>query len=47
MKITETLEFWLKRVEYSMKFNVSRTLQQAYHSYNNVEFLEWIKLWPT
>ena len=47
VKITDTIEYWLKRVEYSMKFNVSRTIQQAYHSFNKVEFMDWIKLFPT
>ena len=47
VKITEKIEQWLKRVDFSMKFNVARTIQLAFHSFANFEFLEWIKLWPT
>ena len=47
VKITETIEQWLKRVEFSMKFNVARTIQQAHESFNKMDFKEWIKLWPT
>lgn len=47
VKITQTIEYWLKRVESSMKYNVSRTTQQCYFSYKLVEFIDWTKLWPT
>ena len=47
IKITESIEQWLKRVEYAMKFNVARFIQSAFDSWNNVEFAEWIKMWPT
>lgn len=47
IKITESIEQWLKRVEYAMKFNVSRTVQSARDSFESLDFGEWIKLWPT
>ena len=47
VKITQVIEQWLKRLEFSMKYNVSRTLQQSYHSFKSVEFMDWIRLWPT
>ena len=30
-----------------MKYNVARTVQLAYYSYFEQDFLTWIKLWPT
>ena len=47
VKISEFFEKTLKRVEYSMKYNVSLTMQHAYESFCNEEFTEWIELWPT
>lgn len=47
VKVTDTIEHWLKRVEYCMRYNVARTIQQALHSYDKTDFLEWVRLWPT
>ena len=46
VKISDKIEQWLKRTEQSMKFNVSRTLQHAWHSHEDTDFNEWILLWP-
>jgi hypothetical protein len=45
--ISFNIEHWLKRMEYSMKFSVSVTLQNCYHNFYEQSFLDWIKKWPT
>lgn len=49
IKITNAIEEWLKRVEYSMKFSVAQTLQQCLYSFYESEFLDWVRYqnWPT
>lgn len=47
IKITTIVENWLIRLEFSMKYGVSRTLEQCKNDHMLAEFENWITEWPT